>query len=172
MAFRAVKLTASPIIRISKVYFFYIPCGPSSACVYCVFTKSTNSNFWLPNCSRSGWLAFLKHCRLLNTWCSIDGQYCLSPERNEPHKLIANNRILFQARIQEKIWPWLTSSDPSPPRKIFEIQSILKQYLMHFERIFLSKKDKISVILRYFNKMRLRIYNYNKISHSNKLQRL
>ena len=61
---------------------------------------------------------------------------------------------------------------PLPPWKIFEIQSILKQYLMHFERIFLSKKDKISVILRYFNKIRLRIYNYNKISHSNKLQRL
>ena len=43
---------------------------------------------------------------------------------------------------------------------------------MHFERIFLSKKDKVSVILKYFYKMRLRIYNYNKISHSNKLQRL
>ena len=43
---------------------------------------------------------------------------------------------------------------------------------MHFERIFLSKKHKILVILRYFYKMRLRIYNYNKISHSNKLQRL
>ena len=40
-----------------------------------------------------------------------------------------------------------------PPRKIFEIQSILKQYLMHFEAIFLSRKDKISVILRYFKKM-------------------
>ena len=60
----------------------------------------------------------------------------------------------------------------TPPGKFLKSSPILKQYLMHFERIFLSKKDKISVILRYFNKMRLRIYNYNKISHSNKLQRL
>ena len=53
----------------------------------------------------------------------------------------------------------------------FGICFILYFIKMHFERIFLFKKDKISVILRYFNKMRLRIYNYNKISHSNKLQR-
>ena len=59
-----------------------------------------------------------------------------------------------------------------PPGKFLKYSAILKQYLMHFERTCLSKKDKISVILRYF-KMRLRIYTYNnRISNSNKLQRL
>ena len=62
-----------------------------------------------------------------------------------------------QAWIQEKIGPWLTSSDPPPGKFLKSSPYILKQYLMNFERIFLSKKDKISVILRYFNKMRLRI---------------
>ena len=33
-----------------------------------------------------------------------------------------------------------------PPGKFLKSSPILKQYLMHFEGIFLSKKDKISVI--------------------------
>ena len=50
-------------------------------------------------------------------------------------------KVQSQARIQEKIWPWLTLSDPSPPRKIFEIQSHIKTVFNAFwGDIFVQKR--------------------------------
>ena len=36
--------------------------GPSPSRVYCIFAKSTNSNFQFPYCSSHGQVTFLKYC--------------------------------------------------------------------------------------------------------------
>jgi hypothetical protein len=94
-----------------KMSFGYLQkYGPSPSRVYCIFAKSTNSNFQFTHCSSHGLLTFLKRCYWLvgqkyNThvtvkdhiyylWINVDYTGCpKKPENYWNHLLLKLNAL-------------------------------------------------------------------------------